>query len=262
MQRRYPLAAIGRATTGIVDSTQGTIVQSTTIQGYDGTNWKEQIARVCPLPVHVENDSRAATWGEFCLAGYAEDATVSLITIGSGIGCGFILAGHLWGGASGASGEMGYMTVQADGPEYHGNVGCLEAYASAPGIVAYVQTHLQAGRTSKISDATALTFRCIAQLAEEQDELALEAVRYAAEMLGVGIVNLVHLFNPHAVILGGGVVEASPLYVQVATQIAMQRLLVASRVGLTITTAQLGNRAAIVGAGLLALKQRNRANAR
>jgi glucokinase len=253
------VSAIGIASTGVTDAERGVIVQSTTIHNYDGTNWKSILAREYNLPVIVENDVKAAAWGEFKVAQLSPETTVVLIAVGTGIGCGIILGGRIWRGSSFAAGELGHITIDINGPQYHGNVGCLEYYASAPSIITYVHERIQAGYKSKLlamadGKLESLSLSLIKQAEDIGDDLAREAFMVAGEMLGVGIVNLFHLLNPDIVILGGGVVEASATYADAAVSLAMQRIIFSARTGLTITKAQLGNRAGFVGAGLLALE--------
>ncbi|HVB73504.1 MAG TPA: ROK family protein [Ktedonobacteraceae bacterium] len=257
-QIAHQISSIGIASTGIVDSEQGVILQSTTIRDYDGTNWKSIVSRYYDLPVYVENDVNAAAWGEFKSTSLPSIGTMSLIAIGTGIGCGLIVDGKIWRGTGYAAGEIGYITINVDGPEYNGNVGCLEYYAAAPSIVNYVRERIDAGHESVIislthGDRDLISLPIIKQAEDKGDRLAREAFEFAGKMLGVGIVNLVNLFNPRMVILGGGVVDASETYTKAAKSLAMRRILRSACVGLEIVTAQLGNNAAVVGAGLLAL---------
>jgi glucokinase len=258
-QTTYQISSIGIASTGIVDTNKGVILQSTAIKGYDGTNWKSILASYFDLPTCVENDVKAAVWGEFKSTGLPPNGTISLIAIGTGIGCGLIVDGKIWHGAGHAAGEIGYITINIDGPDYNGNVGCLEYYAAAPSIVNYVREKIDAGIESIITTITGgdqdlISIPIIKQAEDKGDRLAREAFEFAGRMLGVGIVNLVNLFNPHMVILGGGVVDASETYSKAAISLAMQRILRSACVGLEIVTARLGNNAAVVGVGLLALE--------
>ncbi|TMC18561.1 MAG: ROK family protein [Chloroflexi bacterium] len=259
LRRIAPISAIGIASTGVTDAERGVILQSTSIRDYDGTNWKSILASKYDLPVIVENDVKAAAWGEFKEAYLPPDSTVALIAVGTGIGCGIIIDGKIWRGSGFAAGEIGHITINAHGPQYHGNVGCLEYYASAPSIVMYVRERIQAHSKSIIpalvnGDLNRLSLPLIKQAEDMGDQLAKEAFREAGEMLGIGIVNVVHLLNPDIVILGGGVVEASTTYVDAAISLAMRRILSSARNGLTIKRARLGNQAALVGAGLLAVE--------
>ena len=260
LQHIASVDAIGIASTGVTDAEQGVVLQSTTIKDYDGTNWKDILVREYNLPVIVENDVKAAAWGEYKSVHLPANSTVSFIAVGTGIGCGLIVDGKIWHGTSFAAGEIGYITIDTNGPEYNGNVGCLEFYAAAPSIIRYVQEKVQCGYRGKLlelaHDNPHFIYLPLIREAEDMgDELAREAFKIAGEMLGVGIVNLVHLFNPNMVILGGGVVEASKTYLKAAISLAMRRILRSARIGLEITPAQLGNNAAIVGAGLLAIER-------
>jgi glucokinase len=258
LRTEYDIAAVGLASTGVIDSVRGVVLQSNTIKNYKGTDWAQLIGQSHSLPLAVENDVNAAAWGEFKQTHRPAQTTSALIAIGTGIGCGIIIDGKIWPGASFAAGELSYMTLEVNGPFYDGMHGPAQLYASDPGIVAYVRNQLTLYRQSIIRELTdhdlnRVSIAVIAQAEQQDDELALEAFTFAGQRLGATVVNFVHVLNPHLIILGGGLVDASPTFVQAAKDFAHRYMLEAAQSELQITTAQLGNKAAVIGSALLAL---------
>ena len=258
LRAEHDIAAVGLASTGVIDSMRGMVLQSNTIKNYKGTDWQHLISQAHPLPVAVENDVNAAAWGEFKQTHRPAHTTSALIAIGTGIGCGLIIDGKIWPGASFAAGELSYMTLEVNGPFYDGMHGPAQLYVSDPGIVAYVRNQLTLYRQSVIRELTEhdlnrVSIAVIAQAEQQNDELALEAFTFAGQRLGATLVNFVHVLNPHFIILGGGLVDASPTFVHAAKNFAHRYMLEAAQSKLQITTAQLGNKAAVIGSALLAL---------
>ncbi len=254
---KFEISGIGIATTGIVDNKEGRILESTAIKNYNGMNWREFLSGYTPLNVVVENDVKSAAWGEYKYTNLSNADTIALIAIGTGIGCGIVINGSVYHGSTFAAGEIGYISIDFNGPPYLNNYGCLELYASATSIVSFIKNSIEKSGGAEMlkvvhGDINSITVKEISQAEKLGNPLAIEAFSKAGEALGVGIVNLVHVLNPNAVILGGGVVDASNVFTNKAIEIAQQRILKTSQKNLEIRKAQLGNHAATIGAGLLA----------
>src|SRR4051812_49513809 len=163
------------------------------------------------MPVYVDNDVNLAILGEH-QAGAARNASDAvMLTIGTGIGGGVISGGRLIRGSTGAATEPGHMTIEADGLPCPGNCpgrGCLEAYVSGPALgrmareyAALAPDH-QLGRT--LAEKGELTGPDIVQAARAGDPGAREALQRMGARLGAGIANLLNIFDPDVVIVGGG----------------------------------------------------------
>ena len=166
------------------------------------------------LPVALDNDANCAVLGEWWV-GAARGARHAIgITIGTGIGGGLILDGRLYHGASDVAGEIGHTTIDTEGRRCKcGNYGCLEAYASGPNIAIRAIEAIEAGAESRLpayvgGDLRQITAQTVYLAAQEGDELALEVVNDTAKFLGVGIGNLLNVFNPEVVVVCGGVTLA------------------------------------------------------
>jgi glucokinase len=164
------------------------------------------------LPAVLTNDAKAAALGEG-LFGAARGLTDYLVvTLGTGLGSGFVAGGQLLYGHDGFAGELGHTTVERDGrPCGCGRLGCLETYASATGLVRTVREWLHpAERRSPLRDLAPdqLTAKAIAQAAAAGDALALDAFEYTARILGLALANAVAITSPQAIVLFGGLAQA------------------------------------------------------
>ena len=123
--------------------------------------------------------------------------------LGTGVGAGIIANGSLYRGITNSAGEWGHTTIQLDGKKCRcGSLGCLESYIGAPGIIQRFQELAPNSPLTQVDDQTA-TISAILQAAKQGDALALQVLQETAHYLGAGIGNLVNIFNPQCVILGG-----------------------------------------------------------
>ncbi len=211
------------------------------------------------LPVEVDNDANCAVWAE-TRAGAARGASdVAMLTIGTGIGGGLVLGGRLYRGAVGAAAELGHMVVDIDGPPCQGNCpnwGCLEAVASGSALVR--EAALRVARQPDtllgvaMEDGQALTGPLITELAFAGDPVAVAALEVIGVRLGVGISNLVNIFNPEVVVIGGGVVAAGEMFLAPARVSMRARALQPGRDLVRVEAAAFGPEAGMIGAALLA----------
>lgn len=166
------------------------------------------------LRTALDNDANCAVLGEWW-RGAARGTSIALgLTIGTGIGGGIIIGGKLFHGASDVAGEVGHMTIDANGRRCKcGNYGCVEAYASGPNIAMRAIESLESGSASSLpsyvgGDLRQITAQVVYQAAQAGDALALEVVRETAKFLGAAVGSLINIFNPEAVVIMGGVTLA------------------------------------------------------
>jgi glucokinase len=215
------------------------------------------------LPVYVDNDVNLAILGEH-RAGAArnvEDAV--MLTIGTGIGGGVISGGRLIRGASGAATEPGHMTIEVDGLPCPGNCpgrGCLEAYVSGPALArmgreyAALAPDYQLGRT--LAKKGELSGADVTDAARAGDPGAREAFQRMGARLGAGIANLMNIFDPDVVIVGGGLgANAGELLLEPARRIARGRALRPAATRAQIVPAHFKEDAGKIGGALLALQR-------
>ena len=207
------ILGVGVGAPGPLDTKRG-IVLLTPNLGWVNMPLRQLIHDRLGLPAALDNDANCAVLGEWWV-GAARGARHAIgITIGTGIGGGLIIDGQLYHGASDVAGEIGHTTIDTEGRRCKcGNYGCLEAYASGPNIALRAVEEIEAGAESRLralvgGDLGKITAQTVYQAAADGDELALEIVNDTAKFLGVGIGNLLNVFNPDLVVVCGGVTLA------------------------------------------------------
>jgi glucokinase len=207
------IVGVGVGAPGPLDTKRG-IVLLTPNLGWVNLPLRQIIHDRLGLPAALDNDANCAVLGEWWV-GAARGARHAIgITIGTGIGGGLILDGKLYHGASDVAGEIGHTTIDTEGRRCKcGNYGCLEAYASGPNIAVRAVEEIEAGAVSRLptlvgGDLSKITAQTVYQAAQDGDDLALEVVNDTARFLGVGIGNLLNVFNPEVVVVCGGVTAA------------------------------------------------------
>jgi glucokinase len=211
------------------------------------------------LPVVVDNDANCHTVCESRM-GIAQGATeVTLLTLGTGIGGGLLLNGEIYRGWINGGAEMGHMVVEMNGRPCQGNCpnwGCLESVASGSALVR--EASLAVARRPDtalghaLEEGRELTGPLITELATAGDPVACAAIETIGRALGVGIVNLVNIFNPQVVVIGGGVIAAGELLLAPAREVMMERALAPGKDVVRVEAARFGPEAGMLGAGLLA----------
>src|SRR3954470_14360239 len=211
------------------------------------------------LPVEVDNDANCAVWAEARAGAARGSRDVAMLTIGTGIGGGLVLDGRLYRGWVGAAAELGHMVVDMDGPPCQGNCpnwGCLEAVASGSALVR--EAALRVAREPDtplgraLEDGRALTGPLVTELAFDGDPVAVAAIRVVGERLGVGIANLVNIFNPEVVVIGGGVIAAGELLLGPAREVMARRALAPAKDLVRVVETGFGAESGMIGAALLA----------
>jgi glucokinase len=234
-------AGIGVASTGPVDPFTGVIGDVGTLPGWQGGNLVAELEAEFGVPVAVENDADAAALAEADW-GAAKGACTSIyITISTGIGGGIILSGELYRGAGGAHPEIGHHVIDASGPPcYCGARGCWESLASGPAMTAWMR--FQHPRAGELSAAE------ICALAAHGDQRACRAVEREGYYLGLGLANLVTLFTPDAIVLGGGVMKSAHLFLDRARDVVRTLCTQVPAERTRITLASLGTDTGLAGA--------------
>ncbi len=190
-------------------------------------------------PTTIANDANCAGLGEAWLGGGRRFRNLILLTLGTGVGGAIILDGKLFIGHQGAAGELGLITLNPDGPPCNsGNQGSLEQYVSVPAI----------RRRTGLEPAE------LGALAQAGDTKALTFWQSYGEYLGAGLASLVYVLTPEAIVIGGGVSASAEFFLPAVQAEISRRVLSASRAGLQLLTAELGNQAGMVGAAKLAFQ--------
>ena len=179
------------------------------------------------IPVVIENDSRAMTYGEYLSGVVKKEKNVLFVNVSWGLGMGMILDGRLYYGTSGYSGEFGHFPLLDNDQICRcGKVGCLETGASGSALVRMITEQLQAGRASSLSrvfrDQGKVNLNDIFKAIQEEDILTIETIEKIGANLGRGLAGLINVFNPQLVVLGGKVSTAGD-YLLLAVRSAVKR---------------------------------------
>ncbi len=203
------IRGVGIGCTGPVDPATGEIRQADLLPGWEGSNLKRALGEAMDVPVEVENDADAGALAEWRLGTGGRASRFVYVTVGTGIGAGIILDGEIYRGAAGMHPELGHQTIDDSGPAcYCGANGCWEAMASGPAMVRWAAA---LGLTGRVP-AERVTAKSICARAAAGDPLALQVVEKTAYYLGVGLANVVTMFYPERIALGGGVMASWPLF--------------------------------------------------
>lgn len=261
-RRRNPTsvpAGIGIAFGGPVDTDRGTTIRSHRIGGFEQYPLVGVLEERFGLRTVIENDARAAAVGEYTFGAGRGARDMVYLHLGHGVGGGIILGGRLQHGSSMTSGELGHMVVAAEGPRCScGKPGHLEAYASAPAIVARMHARLVEApeeRAQTWVNNGDITPRLIFEHYETDDD-AQFIVDETLQVIGLAAANLVTALNPDAVVIGGYVVESGSMITSTVRAKIRQYAFDAAARRVTVAASDLGSDAALIGASVLVMQDR------
>jgi glucokinase-like ROK family protein len=239
---------------GPVSFRDGVPVAPPIMPGWDQFPVRTVLSQHLGCPVLVDNDVNIMALGEMHagLARTVED--LLFVKVGTGVGCGIVVDGAVYRGASGSAGDIGHIRVDDDGPVCAcGNVGCLEAYFSGAALARDATELARSGRSDVLADRLAqagvLTAADVAAAASAGDQVAVELVRDGGRRLGLLLAGLVSFFNPGMVVLGGEVAAGlgHPLLAEIRSVVYRRSLPLATG-NLPIVLSELGAQAGVVGA--------------
>ena len=254
-----PCASVGVGVAGIVDRS-GVLKYSPNIDGVVDLDVRGRLRARLRRPIVVENDATAAVWAESTHGAARGCRHVVLVTLGTGLGSGFVLDGRLHRGFNGFAGESGHMTVDMSGPEHlTGARGPWEFYASGTGLGRLARGAAARGDfDSAIAEAgslKAIRGEHVHALIAAGDAEALALLDEFCSRAAVGLANLVHILDPEVVVVGGGLIDIGEPLVRGLEAWTRRRVLGGERRRpVQVVPAQLGSRAGAIGAALLAVQ--------
>ena len=213
---RGDFLGVGIGSPGPLDRARGVVIITPNL-GWRDFPLRDEVSKRVNLPATLDNDANCATLGEWWCGAAKGGRNVVGMTIGTGIGGGLILDNKLYHGASDAAGEIGHTSIDATGRRCKcGNYGCLEAYTSGPAIAERAREVLEGDEASELTqmvggDLSRITAQTVFEASKRGDQVALEVVRDTAHFLGVGVANLINIFNPDTFVIAGGVTQAGDL---------------------------------------------------
>ena len=251
------IAAVGIGVPGPIVSDAGIVLAPPIMPGWDRYPIRDTLQKRWNCSILLNNDAEIGALGEWSYGSGRGERDLAYIKVGTGIGAGLLLDGHIYRGATGSAGEIGHLTIDENGPLCNcGNSGCLEAMAGGQAIARQAQDSIRKGHRTILATmgpVEKLTAREVTAAARRGDFVAQQIVSKAGSRLGVAIAGLVNLFNPGMVVVGGGVAEIGDLFLQPIRDTVQRRSLPAAARIVKITTAVLGRRSSSMGAVVEAL---------
>ena len=207
---RTEITGIGIGSTGPVDPLTGEFGEVDFLPEWRRKNPVQDLAKRFGVRVALENDGDAGALGEAGWGAGRGKSRLIYVTVGTGIGGGIILGGELYRGVDGAHPEVGHQVIDPSGPACScGFHGCWESMAAGPAMAAWFGS--QAADDLRRDEISA---EQICELATEGDALACQAVEREANYLGLGLANLINLFTPNMIVLGGSVMKSAALFLE------------------------------------------------
>lgn len=248
------------ACAGTVDTATGVIVESPNLPMVREFAMGDALKKHLDIPIEIENDATAAAHAVHQMGAGRGTTEMIYLTISTGIGGGIISGGKLLRGIAGAAGEFGHMTIGMNtGIQCPcGMSGCFETMASGTAIARMARMRIEAGSDSilvekvRADGSESITARDVFDAAEQDDALARAVVDEAGYALGVGLANIVNIFNPELIVLGGGLARGQDEYVQHGISVARERAFKLQNRTVRFEVTELGDDNGLRGALLLA----------
>ncbi len=265
------VAGVGLGSPGTLDLPSGSLVRPSNLPGWDFFPIRDRLSEYSGLPVTFAHDGPAAAFAEYWVgAGKGEEGLI-LLTLGTGVGCGIVLNGHVWNGTHSHGGEAGHNLIDTSENARWckcGQRGHLEAYASATGVanrtIEYVEAEFKTSLTPRVrarkrnDEVPKMVF----EEAEKGDELAIRIVKETARYLSHGMISLIHTLDPSCLLLGGAMTfggdetATGRLFLKTVEEETRSRIFLHLAERLRIAYATTGNAAGYIGAAGLARQER------
>ena len=250
----HEIGRVGIGSPGSVDVENAVLVRAYNFADFDHVPMREIMHEVLPedIPVYLDNDANVAALGESLFGAGRGSGNVVMITIGTGLGGGIIINGRIFSGFHIGGGEMGHHVIVADGvPCTCGRRGCWEAYSSATGMIRMAheacRRHPESVLCERGEELNALDIS-LAQLAG--DEAACETMREYVHYMGIGLTNMLNIFQPEYLIIGGGPsADGDRLLLPLIEEI--KKGIFGGTLMTKVVIAELGNNAGMIGAAFL-----------
>ncbi len=263
---RPDAVAVGLGIPATIDHDRGVAVSAVNLP-LDDLPIRDLVAERVGLPVFVDNDANVAALAEYLYGAAQGKPNAVMITVGTGIGGGLILDGEVYRGATGAGAELGHMVIQADGPPCQGNCpnhGCIESLASGTALgregLAAAESAPDSALGKLLAEGQTVDGLAVTEAAIAGDETAVAVFGLIGSRLGVAFSSFANIFQPDAIVVGGGVIAAGELLLEPARRELRERALTPMN-KTPVLEAILGNDAGMIGAAALARTEVERGEA-
>ncbi|HHW11091.1 MAG TPA: ROK family protein [Firmicutes bacterium] len=244
---------MGVAAPGPLDAENGVLYTPPNMLGWHNVPLKQMLEQATGVPVFVDKDGNAAAVGEVWFGKGKGVRNLIFIIVDDGIGAGIVVHGQLYRGSNTGAGEIGHITIDLDGPRCScGNYGCLEAIASGFALVRKAGEAIRRGATSQLTPhLNNITLSQLLTAADAGDKLACDLLEECGRLLGIAIANVVNMYNPELIVLGGKLIQHSPLVFHRAQELAHNRAFSVLAEKVRIIPATLGDKYLLAGAAAL-----------
>jgi glucokinase len=269
------LGGIGIGVPGPVDAYSGTIFMLPNLPGWDNVPLRNILEQHFSekTRIFIENDANVAGLGEYLFGAGRGYHNLVYLTISTGIGSCVIIDGKILRGATGTAGELGHMTIDWQGEVCNcGNIGCLESISSGTAIARRANAEIAAGHGNDLVDfmrsihnqsydspeialKSQINTQIVAQAAQAGVPLAQEIIIRATRGLGIGVINIIHSFNPQIIIFGGGVTQMGRALMEPVLNVVQKHAMKVPQEATRIVQAELGANEGLIGAGALVYHQ-------
>jgi glucokinase len=255
------ITAIGVGAPGLSNPETGILFTSPNLPGWRDVPLRDIVQERLAKKTFVINDANAAALGEFYFGAARGARNFIYITLSTGIGGGIVIDGKIYSGAIGAAGEVGHMTIDDKGPICNcGNRGCWEMLASGTALAREARHRIKEGVATSIlgyveGDVEKVTAQVIHNAAEQGDSLAKELITRTGYYVGVGLANLINIFNPELIVIGGGLSNIGDMLLKPAFKVAGERAYKEAFQAVRFASAELGRNSGVLGAAAFALQE-------
>ncbi len=259
--RRERLRGVGVGIPGLVRYPQGVVGSCANLPGWSGAPLQSRLRRRLGVPVCVDNDVHAVTLAEWRYGAGRGSRNLLCLTLGTGVGGGLVLGGHLYRSRFGYAAEIGHLPIGEEGPRCScGGRACLERYVGNRDILREVHRRLQGGQKSLLRDLAGgrlsrITPELIDQACARGDRFARATWRRAGERIGLALVEVIHLVCPDRIVIGGGLARAGRWILDPVRRTVRARAM-RGLPSIPIVPARLGSAAGVIGAALLVQEAR------
>jgi glucokinase len=255
------VSAVGVGAPGLAGAEAGILYTSPNLPGWEDVPLRDIIQEKLKKKAFLINDGNAAALGEYYFGAAQGISHFIYVTISTGIGGGIIADGKILHGSRGLAGEIGHMTIADEGPPCHcGNGGCWEALSSGTALAKAAQKRIEAGADTEILSLAEgkidkVTAQTVQTAAETGDPLANQLILKTAYYFGVGLANLVNIFNPEMIVIGGGLSNMGDRLLKPAYQVAGERAFNRAYRMVRFVRAALGRNSGVIGAAAFAFEE-------
>lgn len=255
------ISVIGVAAPGLSNPETGILFTSPNLPGWKDVPLSDIVEDKFGRKAFLINDANAAALGELYFGAGRGALNLIYVTVSTGIGGGIIINGKIYTGSIGTAGEIGHMVIDVEGPSCRcGNRGCWEALASGTALAREATERINAGESTSIlkrvdGEIERINAEVIHEAARDGDRLANELVARIAYYLGVGLSNLINIFNPEIIIVGGGLSNMGNMLLKPAIKEAGRRAFRRAYREVRFAVAELGRNSGVMGAAAYALEQ-------